>query len=76
MTPICVSKTRIARIYAHALAQPNILSWLEKNALFFKRFEKSTVIVRIFHKIAEACVGLDAQLVISFGGAFSPESAR
>jgi MGT family glycosyltransferase len=28
----------------------------------------------IFHCIAEACVGLDAQLVISLGGALDPES--
>ena len=28
----------------------------------------------IFHRIAEACVGLDAQLVISMGGSGSPES--
>ncbi|MEP0754926.1 glycosyltransferase [Trichocoleus sp. Lan] len=28
----------------------------------------------IFHRIAEACVGLDAQLVISLGGSGSPES--
>jgi MGT family glycosyltransferase len=28
----------------------------------------------IFHSIAEACVGLDAQLVISLGGSGSPES--
>jgi hypothetical protein len=40
---------RIARIYAHALAQPNRLSILSENALFFNRFEKSTkkVMVRI-----------------------------
>jgi len=28
----------------------------------------------IFHRIAEACVGLDAQLIISLGGSGSPES--
>lgn len=28
----------------------------------------------VFHTIAEACVGLDAQLVISLGGSASPES--
>ncbi len=31
-------------------------------------------LIGIFHKIAEACVGLDAQLVISLGGSASPES--
>jgi hypothetical protein len=38
----------IAHIYAHVLVQPNKLSKLEENALFFKIFEKSTkkVIVR------------------------------
>jgi MGT family glycosyltransferase len=30
--------------------------------------------MEIFHYIAEACVGLDAQLVISLGGSTSPES--
>jgi zeaxanthin glucosyltransferase len=30
--------------------------------------------LEIFHKMAEACVGLDAQLVISLGGATNPES--
>jgi MGT family glycosyltransferase len=31
-------------------------------------------LMEMFHHIAEACVGLDAQLVISLGGATSPES--
>jgi len=31
-------------------------------------------LMEIFHYIAEACVGLDAQLVISLGGSTSPES--
>ncbi len=31
-------------------------------------------LIHVFHKIAEACVGLDAQLVISLGGSASPES--
>ena len=30
-------------------------------------------LMKIFHDIAEACVGLDAQLVISLGGGTSPE---
>jgi MGT family glycosyltransferase len=30
----------------------------------------------VFHTIAEACVGLDAQLVISLGGSGSPESLQ
>ncbi|AFZ13070.1 glycosyltransferase, MGT family [Crinalium epipsammum PCC 9333] len=31
-------------------------------------------LIKIFQQIAEACVGLDAQLVISLGGSTSPES--
>jgi len=31
-------------------------------------------LIGIFHTIAESCVGLDAQLVISLGGSASPES--
>lgn len=31
-------------------------------------------VLKTFHHIAEACVGLDAQLVISLGGSASPES--
>ncbi|MFP4101266.1 glycosyltransferase [Coleofasciculus sp.] len=31
-------------------------------------------LMHVFHQIAEACIGLDAQLVISLGGSASPES--
>lgn len=31
-------------------------------------------LMKVFHNIAEACIGLDAQLVISLGGSASPES--
>ena len=31
-------------------------------------------LIKVFYHIAEACVGLDAQLVISLGGSASPES--
>jgi zeaxanthin glucosyltransferase len=31
-------------------------------------------LIKVFHNIAEACVGLDAQLAISLGGSASPES--